>query len=341
MKPLHKWVVLAVALLSTITWLTPIEAAPYEITEVRSYSLKQRDVVAVAIEERVSGEDVEDATQFGIEPAYKVKTIAGRVEVTVTNVKPKLRANPEYPGFSMEISGSNEVRLFLATAQPQTVSVGSVARKSVKARDGMIRMRTYLVFEMPKNPSVKAAGIVVIDPGHGGPDTGAVQNFIAEKDLNLDISLRAARLLERKGYDVYLTRTDDDGDVGLLDRADAANILRASLFISIHNNSLPEEKLYRSREFGTTVLYNAKAVRPAYDLAVAMRGDITSTLKTRSEVLQDRPRLVVLNSTWVPSVLAEVVMMPNPQNAKMISDRLYRQKAAEAIVKSADEYLTK
>jgi len=96
-----------------------------------------------------------------------------------------------------------------------------------------------------------------------------------------------------------------DVEPSLLDRADAANIVDADVFISIHNNAMPEEKMPQIREYGTTVLYNSSAVRPAYDLAAITQDELVAALGTQREVMQDRPRLVVLNSTWVPAILTE------------------------------------
>jgi N-acetylmuramoyl-L-alanine amidase len=128
----------------------------------------------------------------------------------------------------------------------------------------------------------------------------------------------------------------------LLDRADAANILQADVFLSIHNNSVPTDmpdaarKLYR----GTTALYNAAAPKPAKELAKLLADELSSTLRIHKYPLQDRPNLVVLNSTWVPAVIAEVAMMPHPQDAKMLSQRVYRQQAAQAIFQAVEKYFS-
>ena len=136
---------------------------------------------------------------------------------------------------------------------------------------------------------------------------------------------------------MVLTRSTDV-EPSLLERADAANIVDATVFVSIHNNSLPDEKIFRSREFGTTVLYNSAAVNPAYNLARIMQDELVRSLGTQREVLQDRPKLVVLNSTWVPAILTEGIMMPNPANAKMILDRFQRQRTAEALLSAVETW---
>lgn len=80
---------------------------------------------------------------------------------------------------------------------------------------------------------------VVIDAGHGGKDTGAIENSVREKDVNLGVALKLAKMLRKKDKDlkVILTR-DKDVFLTLQERADIANKAKADLFISIHTNSL-------------------------------------------------------------------------------------------------------
>src|SRR5512138_3823464 len=82
---------------------------------------------------------------------------------------------------------------------------------------------------------------VVLDPGHGGPQEGAVSPLgDTEKQLTLEIARRVAERLKRMGGRVVLTRTGDI-EVPLVNRAVVANAIRADLFISIHLNSMPTE----------------------------------------------------------------------------------------------------
>ena len=308
----------------------------YPLPEVKLFALQERTVAAVAIEHRLPGKDVEDVLGYQLTPVFEAKKTAGRLEVTLANVAPAWRELPAGWPLTTENLGAGRVRFVLNSPLADQTVVSTVHRKTVKGRDGMIRLRTYLVFSIPRIPG-KSIPTIVIDPGHGGGDTGAVRNFIQEKDINLDISLRAARLFREKGWNAVLTR-ETDVEPSLLDRADAANIVNATVFVSVHNNSLPEEAIPRSREFGTTVLYNASARQPAAELARIMQDELVGALGTQREALQDRPRLVVLNSTWVPAVLTEGIMMPNPGNAKLILDRIHRQRTAAAILQAIETW---
>ena len=312
---------------------------PYVISEVKLFVLQDRQVMAVALDDRAPGSGIDDVLGYRLNPSYDEKRAAGRVELVVANAVLALKDLPADFPIRMESMAGNQVKLTYQAADAAKMEITTVRRKTVKARDGMIRMRTYLVFTIPRGIK-KDIPTVVLDAGHGGPDTGAVKNFILEKDINLDITLRTARIFESKGWNVVLTRRTDV-EPSLLERADAANIVDATVFISVHNNSLPEEKLPRSREFGTTVLYNAAARQPAEDLARMIQDELVLSTGTQREVLQDRPKLVVLNSTWVPAVLTEGVMMPNPANAKLILDRIQRQRTAEAIVRATETWYGK
>ncbi len=77
---------------------------------------------------------------------------------------------------------------------------------------------------------------IVIDPGHGGKDPGAINNTIKEKDFNLEIAKKIAGVLKSAGYNVYLTRSSDKY-VGLYERTDIARKHKADLFISLHANA--------------------------------------------------------------------------------------------------------
>jgi N-acetylmuramoyl-L-alanine amidase len=100
-----------------------------------------------------------------------------------------------------------------------------------------------IVIDIARNPpgaqthGTREVSRVVLDPGHGGRDTGAVgPTGVVEKDVTLDIAHRAARVLVGQGIEVLLTR-DDDRFVALEERAARANSFSADLFVSIHCNA--------------------------------------------------------------------------------------------------------
>ncbi|MDE5923826.1 MAG: N-acetylmuramoyl-L-alanine amidase, partial [Muribaculaceae bacterium] len=95
---------------------------------------------------------------------------------------------------------------------------------------------------------------VVIDPGHGGNDHGAIDNKAREKDINLAVGKRLGELLRKKQKDIDVVFTrDDDTFVSLQGRADIANKAKGDLFISIHTNSVDAKNKNRTTVAGASV----------------------------------------------------------------------------------------
>ncbi len=182
--------------------------------------------------------------------------------------------------------------------------------------------------------------IVVVDPGHGGRDFGAVYGGINEKDLNLDISLRLYELLKERGIKAYMTRTDDRL-IPLEAIAEYANRLNASLFVSVHNNAMAD------RNFdGSITLYFPASDNPQVGLsgrraAQIIQAELVSRLRTTDRGLQPRRDIVVLRRTNMPAVLAEIAHMTNVKDLENLKKDTFRQQAAEAlyigIIKSLNE----
>ncbi|MGN0496581.1 MAG: N-acetylmuramoyl-L-alanine amidase [Lachnospiraceae bacterium] len=118
--------------------------------------------------------------------------------------------------------------------------------------------------------------VVVLDPGHGGSDSGAVANGIYEKNANLSIALYCKAALEQyAGVVVYMTRTTDVY-VGLTDRTDYAASVGADVFISIHNNSASSSSAYGAEVYYPNASYNANAHSVGQGLANAIQDRLVS-----------------------------------------------------------------
>lgn len=117
----------------------------------------------------------------------------------------------------------------------------------------------------------KSEFVVVIDAGHGGKDTGAVDNNVREKDINLAVAKRLGELIEKKmkGTQVVYTRSDDSF-VSLQGRADIANKAKGDLFISIHTNSVDLKNKNRSTIAGASV-YTLGSQKDDANMGVARR----------------------------------------------------------------------
>lgn len=179
---------------------------------------------------------------------------------------------------------------------------------------------------------VSGSKVVVLDPGHGGKDPGAVFNGCKEKDYNLDISLRCEAILKSKGVNVHMTRSTDVY-VSLEDRYKFANDLNATLFVSIHNNSMPNGMK------GSMVLYHYTSYKgKAY--ATLMLDNLVKDLKTANLGLSARQNTVVLRDTKMPAILAEVACMSDPADLALLNTEAFIQKAAESLAESIIQILS-
>lgn len=178
-------------------------------------------------------------------------------------------------------------------------------------------------------PALDTDKLVVIDAGHGGSETGAIFGELLEKNINLDIAQRLNKQLESKNIKTYMIR-DDDSFVGLFERAYIANDLNAVLFISVHNNAIGDPDYG-----GTMTLYFPQSPNDkdfnSKRFAQIIQDKLLATLKTTDRKIIERPNLVVLKGTVMPSALAEVAFMTNKPDRENLKKDDFKTKAAIAI----------
>ncbi len=212
---------------------------------------------------------------------------------------------------------------------------------------------------------------IVVDPGHGGDDYGTIDNDLVEKEITLDIGKRLTALLRDAGYEVHMTR-EDDRQLVLRERADIANKLHSDLFVSIHVNWMNASQVRGIETYflGTTEDPELKELarrenrRSGYSLAdmkLLLEGIYTGVRRDASRQFASRvqrslytslrrvnPQLrnrgvktapfVVLVSTEMPAILAEVSCLSNREEAKLLSRPLYRDHIAEALFRGITGY---
>ena len=218
----------------------------------------------------------------------------------------------------------------------------------------------------PPEDSVKT---VVIDPGHGGRDAGAIgPSGVKEKDVVLDIGLRLKRMIEAKlGVRAIMTRSEDVF-LSLEERAAIANRHKADFFISLHVNAAPHsraigsETYFLSREpsdrgarasavrentvlnlegIGLTEQESLKAVlwdmaqtfyvRESSELAELLLNELGQILKLSNRGVKSAPFFVLIGAA-MPSVLVEAAFITNPEEERRLHRETYRQKVAEALL---------
>ena len=213
----------------------------------------------------------------------------------------------------------------------QTLSLLSIDKKDNNAQFKVTEGSTQdellikkVTAELIIPPTNGGKRLVILDPGHGGTDPGAVFEGIYESNINLDITLRAEAILKQKGIDVSLTRRAD-AFVGLDERCNLANNMAASLFVSIHQNSMPDPLTK-----GTMLMYYASSFNgKAY--AQMMLDMLAPAVGLGNLGLKSSSGLVVLRKTKMPAILAEVACMSNTIDMQVIKTEDYRQKAAVAL----------
>jgi N-acetylmuramoyl-L-alanine amidase len=216
---------------------------------------------------------------------------------------------------------------------------------------------------------------IVIDPGHGGHDTGTIgPHGLMEKDLCLDVATRLGNLIEDKipGAEVVYTRRDDTF-IALEDRTAIANNAKADLFISIHANSshnqttrgietyylnfsasadsmevaarenaLSQESLHDLQDLIKKIARNEK-IEESKELAT----DIQDSLSQRLQVVSQNERnrgvkkapFIVLIGANMPSVLTEISFLSNPNDERLLRKTDQRQRVAEGLYRGIASYL--
>jgi len=264
-----------------------------------------------------------------------------------------------------------------APASPSSRSKSS-SRLSARHKDSDLDIRVAKPTANGDRSLIRTLGLkigrIVIDPGHGGHDTGTIgPNGLEEKDLVLDVALKLGKLLENKlGAEVVYTR-DDDTFIPLETRTAIANKEQADLFISIHANSSDDptargvETYYlnftsRADALEVAARENAvseKSIHELQDLVkkIALKEKIGESREFASDVQRSlyaglsakSPNLrnrgvkkapfVVLIGANMTSILAEISFVSNPDDAKKLKTNDYRQRIADSLYKGVFKYV--
>lgn len=207
-------------------------------------------------------------------------------------------------------------------------------------------------FSLPlpnKSANAQAEVTIVLDAGHGGEDGGCEGNGLLEKDLNLDITLRIAALLQEQGINVTLTR---DTDVLLYDinsdyqgkkkAQDVRNRLKIAqsqenpVLVSIHMNYFAQ-----TQYSGLQVWYSKNDTR-SKALANLIQSNVKATLQPSNKRVtkEATSSIFLLHNATFPAVLIECGFLSNPDEARTLGDAEYRQELANVIFQSIMSYIS-
>lgn len=295
--------------------------------------------------------------------SWNLRKVNGREYVTLDNIS-------DFYGFqSRSVSGKRAIlrtgqRSLIVEAGSKELYINGIKfllSYPTVGQDGDIlvsRMDLSKLIEPVLRPSrIKGAGgfrTVILDPGHGGHDSGAVGAWGREKDYTLDVALRARNLLSRSGYRVEMTRSTDVF-IPLEKRAAFANQFKDAIFVSIHFNS-SENKAASGIE--TFVLSPRGVPSFAQDgprvsdyqlcrgnardaeniaLATAMHASILRRLKMPDRGIK-RARYLVIREVEIPGVLLEGGFLSCLRDSRMVASSNYRQQMANGIVDAIHNY---
>ncbi len=315
--------------------------------------------------------------QFPFQPRYRIHRAANIVEVELIGdrLNPELvKTLPTDPLVRDIKLGQQELRLILA--------------QDAEAEDYVLQNPFRLVFDVYRKaptvtaptidptPPTRSSGVrtIVIDPGHGGSDTGAIgPSGTQEKDLTLTLAraLRA-RLIERMPVRVVLTR-NEDAELPLETRTALANQQKADLFISLHLNSVQSpsangaetyfSSLEASDEYAAQAAETENLVAASGDdgdalydlqlilwdlaqsqflaqsqqLAKLVQEELNDTLGLNNRGVKQAPFRVLIGAS-MPAILVECGFLSNPKEEKELLDPAYRSQLINALVRAVMRY---
>jgi N-acetylmuramoyl-L-alanine amidase len=296
----------------------------------------------------------------------------GRVEATRRPTSQPISAVVKEQGTGIRDQGSGSAEQRLETGARRTrrskgdaeVAAAVPARAAVPTADGETSLVRALGLKI---------GRIVIDAGHGGHDSGTLgYGGIEEKDVVLDVALRLGKLLhERLGAEIIYTRSDDTF-IPLETRTAIANKAQADLFLSIHANSSRDESArgvetyYLNFTTQLDALEVAARENAVSDQSIHQLSDLVKKIALKDKIAESREfatdvqenlygglekgnaglkdrgvkkaPFVVLIGANMPSILAEISFVTNPNDARQLEEPAYRERVAESLYRGVARY---
>jgi N-acetylmuramoyl-L-alanine amidase len=192
-------------------------------------------------------------------------------------------------------------------------------------------------FTQTLKPSANSP-IIVLDPGHGGKDPGAINGTFYEKDVVLDIAKRAEKYLREKyGYTVKLTRSTDIF-IETYNRAPLAKSMGGVVFVSLHNNADPKRK---ADGIETYYSANTNQASRSRSLATSIQNNLMSMMSSSGMGSRGvkSAAFTVINHSLMPSALVELGFITSAKDVALLRNGGSRQKMAEGVAEGIVEYL--
>jgi len=334
-----------------------------------------------AVVKRVVDADADDDENASVTESATPKRnihVATKKEVTSRTTVAKKLANSDFDGDgeTSDSGGSAGGRVDVPETRHKSSPHTIASRKSSSASD--LDVREARPTASGDRSLIRALGLkigkIVIDPGHGGHDTGTIgPNGLEEKDLVLEVGRRLGKLLEtRLGAEVVYTRKDDTF-IPLETRTAIANQARADLFVSIHANSshdpdargvetyylnftsspealevaarenaVSEKSIYELQDLVKKIALKEK-IEESREFAGDVQQSLHSGLAMKSPAIRDRgvkkAPFIVLIGANMPSILAEISFVSNPTDEHRLATSEYRERIAESLYRGIAKYV--
>ncbi|WNF37312.1 N-acetylmuramoyl-L-alanine amidase [Bacillaceae bacterium IKA-2] len=249
-------------------------------------------------------------------------------QVTASNLNVRSEANMTATRIST-LSSGNQVDIYETGVNKDWLKI------KIGSQWGYVHASFVNILGTPPNSNASSKlknKVIVIDPGHGGNDPGAVAFSIAEKNVVLAHSLLLRDKLQQAGAKVVMTRTGDSF-LSLSARTKIANNENADMLISIHANSS-----FVSTATGTEIFWNSNFQSAnSRLLATSLQSKLVNSLGTRDRGVK-QANFQVIRSTQIPSVLIELGFLTNYNEAKRLADPQFQDQAAEAMLEGIVDY---
>ncbi len=313
--------------------------APNILKNVRHHSYPNKTRIVL---------DAKEAITYTIE-----KTGSGEIHIRLHNITPVNKFNqikhflffPIYPRVTINDRIVKKVKL-----KPAYHSIDAVFKLNAKGASYNIfylKNPARLVIDLIKVLDKHRIKVIVIDPGHGGNDPGAVRRYrkglifsykIEEKDINLDIAKRVKRYLRSTDTRIILTR-ERDKFISLKYRVRLAKKCKADIFVSIHANAAWDKKMrgietyYPKRARNKSVSLRKESMK----LAEGIHESLIRHMRSKDRGIKNA-MFYVLRNAYMPAVLVEVGFISNHYEAKLLRKSSYRKKVAQVIAQGILEY---
>jgi len=174
--------------------------------------------------------------------------------------------------------------------------------------------------------------VIMLDAGHGGSDPGAIGvTGVYEKGIALEVTLKLAKALRTRGYQVILSR-DTDRFVSLGQRADLCNETLPMIFVSLHANWIDDPT------FTGVMTFHFEGASQAQVLAHTVQRNLVSSTGAVNRQVRTA-NFFVLRETVVPAVLVEVGFLTNTQEEYKLRDPLYQKRIVDGLAQGIGEYM--